>query len=191
LALPLLKRLNVRAVSLANNHSRDFGPGPYQAMVRLLKAAGVTPLEDGDSIDFGDFRLAAFTDVDNQSPQKVARLRRENMDGLNGVSRDKPLFAFLHWGREYAKEPGPRENALISALTGKGVELIIGCHSHRAGALIGHLQYSLAFSLGNFIFDQSKPGISGALLEARFFPQGTYFLKWHPLGNLYVSAAAP
>ena len=31
----------------------------------------------------------------------------------------------------------------------------------------------------------------GALLEARFFPQGTYFLKWHPLGNLYVAAATP
>ena len=191
LALPLLKRLNVQAVSLANNHSRDFGPAPYQTMVSMLKAAGVTPLENGDIIDFGDFRLAAFTDADNQSPQKVALLRRENMDGLDGVSRDKPLFAFLHWGREYSQEPGPRENALISALTRKGVELIMGSHTHRAGALTGHRQACLAFSLGNFIFDQSQPGISGALLEARFFPQGTYFLKWHPLGNLYVAAAAP
>ncbi|MGA9755166.1 MAG: AmmeMemoRadiSam system protein B [Desulfobaccales bacterium] len=191
LALPLLQRLNVRAVSLANNHSRDFGPAPYQTMVGLLKAAGITPLENGDISDFGDFRLAAFTDVDNQAPQKIALLRRESLGGLDGVSREKPLFAFLHWGREYSQEPGPRENALISVLTGKGVELIMGSHTHRAGTLIGHRQACLAFSLGNFIFDQSKPGISGALLETRFFPQGTYFLKWHPLGNLYVAAAAP
>lgn len=45
----------------------------------------------------------------------------------------------------------------------------------------------LAFFLGNFIFDQRGPGISGAVLEAMFFPQGTYFLRWQPLENLFVS----
>jgi len=37
------------------------------------------------------------------------------------------------------------------------------------------------FSLGNFLFDQEGPRVSGMLLEAVFFPQGTYFLKVHPL----------
>jgi hypothetical protein len=39
--------------------------------------------------------------------------------------------------------------------------------------------------LGNFIFDQSGPNISGAVLEVLFFPQGTYFLRWLPVGNLF------
>jgi AmmeMemoRadiSam system protein B len=191
LALPLLKRLNVQAVSLANNHSQDFGPDHYQKMERLLHASGITTLGNGSSIDLKNFRLAAFTDVDNRSPKKVALLRQENLRGLDEVSRDQPLFAFIHWGREYSKEPGPREQALISFLEGKGVELIMGSHTHRAGSLVCHQKACLAFSLGNFIFDQSKPEISGALLEAIFFPQGTYFLRWHQIGNLYASLSSP
>jgi AmmeMemoRadiSam system protein B len=191
LALPLLKRLNVQAVTLANNHSRDFGPAAYQNMVQLLKTAGITPLENGDIQDLQNFRLGAFTDVDNRSPQKVALLRLPDVQCLDTVSRDKPLFAFLHWGQEYSREPGPREQTLISVLQGKGVELLMGCHSHRAGPLICRPQTCLAFSLGNFIFDQTQPGISGALLEAIFFPQGTYFLRWHPLGNLYLESSSP
>ena len=38
LAVPLLQRLNVWAVVLANNHSRDFGATAYQNMVRLLES---------------------------------------------------------------------------------------------------------------------------------------------------------
>jgi len=41
--------------------------------------------------------------------------------------------------------------------------------------------------LGNFLFDQDSPRVSGILLEAVFFPQGTYFLKVHPLNNLFTS----
>jgi len=89
----------------------------------------------------------------------------------------------MHWGREYAQDPGPREEALAARLEGKGVELIIGSHSHRAGGLICHRNSCRVFSLGNFIFDQHGPNISGALLEVIFFPQGTYFLRWHPWRN--------
>jgi AmmeMemoRadiSam system protein B len=190
-ALPLLKKLNVQAVSLANNHSQDFGPEAYLNMVRSLQAAGITPIKNGDCADLQNFYLAAFSDVDNSSPQKVALLRQDDLRGLEAVTGDKPLFAFLHWGREYSRKPSPREDALISVLRGKGVELIIGCHTHQAGTLVCRQQDCLAFSLGNFIFDQSKPGISGALLEAIFFPQGTYFLRWHPLENLYTASSSP
>lgn len=191
LALTLLRRLNVQMVSLANNHSQDFGQDAYRNMVKALQAAGITPLKSGDIADLQNFRLAAFTDVDNRSPQRIALLRQDDLRHLDAVGRDKPLFAFLHWGQEYSKEPGPREDSLISALREKGVELIMGCHTHRASTLVCRQQDCLAFSLGNFIFDQSKPGISGALLEAIFFPQGTYFLKWHPIDNLYTTSFSP
>ena len=79
---------------------------------------------------------AAFTDVDNRSPQKAALLRLDDFHCLDTVRRDKPLFAFLHWGQEYSREPGPREEALIDVLQAKGVELIMGCHTHRASNLI-------------------------------------------------------
>jgi AmmeMemoRadiSam system protein B len=187
LAGPLLQRLKVQAVTLANNHSRDFGAAAYQNMVRLLERKGIVPVENGAIKNLQHFHLAAFTDVDNRSPQKAALLRLDDFHCLDLVSRNKPLFAFLHWGEEYSREPGAREEALMNVLKAKGVELIMGCHTHQASNLMCRRQTCLAFSLGNFIFDQSRHGISGALLEAIFFPQGTYFLRWHPLENLFMN----
>jgi len=187
LALPLLSGLHVRAVSLANNHSFDLGEDAYRAMRRHLAEQGLACLENRRVLDLGAFYLAGFTDVDNQSAEKIARLTRQDLESLAGLKRDKPLFALIHWGREFADAAGPREQALAALLEEKGVEVVIGCHSHRAGHLEGTRRSCRIFSLGNFLFDQGSPRVSGILLEAVFFPQGTYFLKVHPLNNLFTS----
>ena len=46
----------------------------------------------------------------------------------------------------------------------------------------------LAYSLGNFLFDQPGPQSSGAVLEVRFFPQGTFFARLIPIPNFYDRA---
>ena len=190
LSLDILKDLNVVAVSLANNHSHDFGDLACRTMEHRLADAGLIVLENGTIKDLGPFRLAAFTDLDNRQEPVRALLREADLDRLEGLKPDKPRFAFLHWGEEFRAVPGPREQALAARLAGKGVELIIGSHPHRAGTLTGNRTQCLAYSLGNFIFDQNRPEVSGALLEVMFYPQGTYFLRLHPIGNLYGETAA-
>jgi AmmeMemoRadiSam system protein B len=181
LTLPLLKELHVRAVSLANNHSHDLGEDAYQEMRRRLIGQGIACLENRGVLDLGPFYLAGFTDVDNQTEEKTARLTRQDLEGLSRLEKDKPIFAFIHWGQEFAAQAGPREEALAALLEKMGVEAIIGCHSHRASQLAGTRKSCQVFSLGNFLFDQDRPRVSGMLLEAVFFPQGTYFFKVHPL----------
>jgi AmmeMemoRadiSam system protein B len=187
LALPLLKILKVRAVSLANNHSLDLGEDACRGMTRRLADQGIACLANRRVLDLGAFYLAGFTDVSNQSARKIAQLTRQDLECLAHLKKDKPLFAFLHWGREFGDQAGPREQALAALLEELGVEVIIGCHSHRASPLEVSPKSCRVFSLGNFLFDQDKPQTSGVLLEAVFFPQGTYFLKVHPLNNLYRS----
>ena len=187
LALPLLKGLNVRAVSLANNHSLDLGEEAYRDMTRRLGDRGIACLENRQVLDLGAFYLAGFTDVTNQGEEKRARLTREDLACLAHLPKDKPLLVFLHWGQEFTHRPGPREEALAGLLEEMGAAVIIGCHSHRAGALTGTLKSCRAFSLGNFLFDQDRGDVSGAVLEADFFPQGTYFLKLHAIKNLWTA----
>jgi AmmeMemoRadiSam system protein B len=184
-ALDILKDLNVVAVSLANNHRGDFGDLACRTMQRLLQDAGITVLENHTVKDLGPFRLAALTDLDNGQEPFRALLTDADLRRLEATPRDKPYFAFLHWGEEFRGTPGPREEAIASRLAARGVEVVIGSHPHRAGGLSGDRRQCLAFSLGNFIFDQRRPEVSGALLEVIFYPQGTYFLRLHPLGNLY------
>lgn len=187
ISLPLLQGLKVQAVSLANNHSRDLGEDSYREMRRILVAQGIACLENRQVLDLGAFYLDGFTDVDNQGEEKIALLTAQDLIGLSRIKKDKPLFALIHWGREYTAQPGPREQALAALLEDRGVEVIIGCHSHRASSLSATRKSCRVFSLGNFLFDQDNPRVSGVLLEAVFFPQGTYFLKVHPLHNLYRS----
>lgn len=186
LSLPLLKGLKVRAVSLANNHSQDLGEDFCRDMTRRLADQGIISLANRQVLDLGDFYLAGFTDISNQGEEKVAQLNQQDLACLMHLKRDKPLFAFLHWGREFANQAGPREQALADLLEEMGVEVIIGCHSHRATRLEGSRKSCRIFSLGNFLFDQDKGPVSGILLEAVFFPQGTYFLKVHRLNNLWT-----
>ena len=184
-ALDMLKELNVVAVSLANNHTHDCGDLAFRTMQRLLAEAGITVLTNRSVADLGPFRLAALTDLDNRPEPARALLRDADLNLFAPLKPDKPRFALVHWGEEFRAAPGPREEALAARLKARGVELIIGSHPHRAGALTGDRTQCLAYSLGNFIFDQRRPEVSGALLEVIFFPQGTYFLRLHPLGNLY------
>ena len=71
------------------------------------------------------------------------------------------------------------------------MSLIVGAHPHvasdRLAALAGG-ETLLAYSLGNFLFDQPGSRVSGAILEVRFFPQGTFFARLVPIPNLYDRA---
>ena len=71
------------------------------------------------------------------------------------------------------------------------MSLIVGAHPHVAGkgleALAGGTSL-LAYSLGNFLFDQPGSRASGAVLELRFFPQGTFFARQVAIPNFYERA---
>ena len=191
ITLEILKKINTKAVSLANNHSHDYGDDAYRDMRQLLSSHGLEVLEHRSIANLGRFRLAAFTEVDNSQKPMARRLSEPDLECLNGVDADKPLLALVHWGPEYAGEPTPREELVAARLAAKGVELIIGSHSHRATGLTATKDCCQVFSLGNFIFDQRRPEASGAILEVIFFPSGTYFLRLHPLGNLYAKMFFP
>ncbi|MBF0495522.1 MAG: CapA family protein, partial [Deltaproteobacteria bacterium] len=198
--LPMLKELNVIAVSLANNHSHDFGEIEYAKMCDMLIRQNFYVLEKGTVTDFDLFRLAVFTDVDNRgkvkygilSPADLGILGAGCFTGIESVEgnppaeqrKAKPVFAFLHFGHEFSP-PAEREKAIVAALHACGVETIFGAHSHRPEKLACGLNSCRTFSLGNFIFDQTDPRAGGTMIEVAFFSDGIYFLREHALGNLF------
>jgi len=185
LTLPLLKAMNVVAVGVANNHSLDFGQASLDGMVRRLRSAGIGVLEEGRTEDLGTFRIGALADGSNRGSPRTGRITSTAAGGVGGRP---PLFAFVHWGEEFAcGGPRPREEAVATALEERGVELIIGSHPHCASDCVCSARACEVLSLGNFIFDQLDPRASGALLEVTFFSQGTYFLRLQRIENLYKS----
>jgi poly-gamma-glutamate synthesis protein (capsule biosynthesis protein) len=181
-----IKDLNIIAVSIANNHQLDFGEEGLKNMKLFLRELGVKVLDRGDWFEFPEFYLAAFTDVDNYGKRYYANLEESDLATLDFMPTDKPRFVSLHWGIEYKIEPAERENEVQNLFWQKNIELIIGHHSHRAGNLACEENHCVAFSLGNFVFDQNFSNSSGKLLQIDFFPDGPYVLKLIDLPNYFA-----
>lgn len=189
LTLEWLRRLHVKVVSLANNHSGDFGPQARASMKSRLEQIGIVALEDGEVHDLGRFRLGVATDVENNPRPAKDMLTPSSFAGWQAPPEvsAKPLFAFLHCGVEYARAPALRERLLAGWAEARGASLILGAHPHRPSprwdAGPGSLRW---FSLGNFLFDQTDPLNTGGIVEVRFLDQGTWTARWLPLGNLFA-----
>ena len=236
--LALLRDINCVAVSLANNHSGDFGPENRARTRALLEAQGIAVLEDGTARVFPEFTLVALTDVDNNAARMSRLISGDSLGFLAGLDKNRPLedfrlmikpetktlppnarvkgaaaplrgvgqgptsaglastimplstvprplAAFVHCGREFWPKPGQRERFLAWTLEAAGVRLFVGAHPHRAGPVEADAQGMRVWSLGNFLFDQLRQGADGAVLDLVFFPQGTWWARQRPIGNVY------
>jgi poly-gamma-glutamate synthesis protein (capsule biosynthesis protein) len=186
-AAPTLTALNVTAASLANNHANDLGAEGRAETVTQLKRIGVTPLEHGTVTDMGAFRLLALNFVGGKMVGE-AIADADDLSWVCSLHAAPPLVAFVHWGEEYVTTAGDEERRIADSLARCGVSLIVGGHSHQAADAIEPLRGGSAqtvFSLGNFIFDQSAPRGTGAMLELRAFKQGTVAARLIPIPNLF------
>jgi len=193
LAGPALRRLGVTTAGLANNHSADFGPLGISETTRNLSELGIASLRHGDVADLGSFRLLALTALSGRTLLGAAAAGPDDFRVACGVNADPPLIAFVHWGAEYTSTAGDKERAVADVLADCGVSAVVGHHSHRASDRIEPVQggaLQMAFSLGNFVFDQSRADVSGALLELRVFRQKTVAARLIPIPNLFVLGLA-
>jgi AmmeMemoRadiSam system protein B len=193
LTLEWLRALNVVGVSLANNHAMDLGGAAYARMVRTLRAAGIAVVQRGEIVDLGRIRVAALTDLDNATGQFLGVITKVEIEKLSHLGAGAPAVAFVHWGHEGAASPDERQRALAHDLAIARIPLIAGAHPHVASRhldLVDGPSTLRAFSLGNFIFDQSARRASGGVLEVRVFDQGTFAARLVPIAN-YFDLARP
>lgn len=193
-AAALLNELGVVAVSLANNHSLDGGLAGLDFTLKRLARAGILALGQGEVGEVPGLpcRLAAFTDLDN-NPAPRRFLLDEALVGetLARARRDfsGPVIALAHFGAEFAPIPSNREREIASLCLRRGADLVAGTHPHRVGGLTAGTGEGagglVAWSLGNFLFDDPGPRADGALLHVTLFPQGTIWARQFPWGNPY------
>jgi hypothetical protein len=177
------------ALSLANNHAYDMlGPGVEQTPA-ILAELGIAPLgaarvaEDGD----GPVRVETLERA-GWRVGFVAVTTQSNVPGLHGVAplplvetaelaaRVVPLVedarvahdlvvVLVHWGLEYADEPDWVQQQAARALVEAGADLVIGHHPHVLQGIERHGHGLIAYSLGNFLFENVKeiPRLTGVL----------------------------
>ena len=69
-----------------------------------------------------------------------------------------------HWGVEYAVKPTRDQVELAHQMIDAGADIIVGSHPHVVQPLEKYHDHWIAYSLGNFIFDQQSPAAHRGLM---------------------------
>jgi poly-gamma-glutamate synthesis protein (capsule biosynthesis protein) len=156
----VLRDAGVTHVSLANNHSLDFGVAAYEHTRATLHKTGVrtfgmvgaaTTSEAYDVLETAHGTVAIIgleTVTTPWSAADAALLLAE----ATAVSDWQVVY--IHWGPEYVTTAAPSQRAQAAALVASGADLIIGHHPHVVQDIELINSVPVFYSLGNFIFDQ-------------------------------------
>ncbi|MEX2054223.1 MAG: CapA family protein [Candidatus Colwellbacteria bacterium] len=172
-------------LSLANNHIWDWGKDALLDTVSTLKGEGMSPVGAGANhtqanqpviLEFKETKVA-FLAYTNLLPQSLEA--SSESPGLSEFDLDKIkdavvylkdevdlIVVSLHWGEEYETSSNAEQEEIAHALIDSGVDLVVGHHSHVVQELERYGNGWVAYSLGNFVFDQtfSKETMRGAAL---------------------------
>lgn len=163
------------AVSLANNHTGDFGGAALiETMYRLRRAniaffgAGLNDVEAHAPwvVERNGVKLAVlgYNEFPPRSFEAGSQLPGCAWSDEDKVVADiraiRPavdvILTFMHWGEEYSPRPNERQVSLARKMIDAGADVVIGNHPH---VIQGHEFYKgrlIAYSLGNFVFDEWK-----------------------------------
>jgi poly-gamma-glutamate capsule biosynthesis protein CapA/YwtB (metallophosphatase superfamily) len=185
--LACLKALGFAVLSCANNHAYDQGRAGLVETVENIRRAGLSPL--GAGADHASARAPLVLDRNGLRVGFLAYTAHlnENLNTTNGgepeidqadparmveeiaalAARVDAVVVSLHWGTEYALAPDGEQVALAHRLADAGALIVLGTHPHVLQRLerYGSRRSLIAYSLGNFISNQSRhyvPGVDAA-----------------------------
>lgn len=162
------------ALSLANNHTLDFGPDGLVGTLRRLDDAGIprfgagvdpassrTPLvvERGGRriglVGFNEFYKEDYAVAEGRpgnNPLVADDLLADIATAREGLGCDV-VIPFLHWGEEGEPAPRPDQRDLARRCVDAGATAVIGCHPHVTQTVETRAGAPIVYSLGNFVFD--------------------------------------
>ena len=153
----VLHDAGIGAVSLANNHSDNFGLAGVEATKQYLHANGIytfgDPYKRGETLTYtkGEFSIG-FVGYNQFAPapeqdtvHAIEALKKDNID---------TIIVYAHWGDEYMPQSKKSDRILARRFIDAGADLVVGTHPHVIQEKEQYLGRTIYYSLGNFVFDQ-------------------------------------
>jgi len=184
-------------VTLANNHILEHGPTILGETRAILDGAGIAHagLSRDGTRDQGvlrweqnglSFSLLCDSLVPDISGRTVDPRESEKwlLESLRQDESDVRIVS-LHWGDEYITIPSPEQRRLGRLLVENGAALVLGHHPHvlQPAEQIG--SGLVAYSLGNFLFDQDWTSETrlGGILDLEIGRSGVSNWVFRPTEN--------
>ena len=147
----ILTQNSVEAVSIANNHTIDYGAEGYAETKRILDEAGVPYVEQnrGTVITLENgMTVGIYGTVYNSIHQTPMT---EGIAALKAQGADLIIYA-PHWGTEHSFRPTEEQKELGRAAIDAGADIVYGCHPHVLQPIEEYNDGVIFYSLGNFSF---------------------------------------
>ena len=171
--LPLLKRY-FSAVSLANNHSGDYGKKGFLDELRLLEKEGLPYFGGGRNrrqarqplilerrvmrvalLGYNDFPPESFA-AGRDTPGTAWLVEKTCLAEIKAARerhRADVVIPFLHWGSEGEASPLAYQRDLAHRMIDAGADAVVGGHAHVTQTVDMYRGRPIIYSLGNFVFD--------------------------------------
>ena len=141
---------SVEAVTLANNHTGDFGRSGYESTTKALTDAGVWFVEENKTTlvtTESGLTIGLYADAFTFTEKEI----RANVQALKDQGAEVIICAF-HWGNEGSYRPTGSQKQLAKVAIDAGADIIYGHHPHVLQPIEKYKDGYICYSLGNFSF---------------------------------------
>lgn len=170
----LLKKVHIDILTLANNHSMDFGLSGLSDTLSAAQSAGLTTVGANltheetlkplriESTSGIKICIAAFSSTfpksfwSDQTRGGTTYASPKNISFVLDQCGQDFKIAIFHWGTERSNEPHLLQKTLAAVAIDSGADLVIGHHPHVLQPLEYYRGKPVIFSIGNFVFN-SRP----------------------------------
>lgn len=157
--LAYIKTAGFDVLSLANNHSLDYGTTSLAHTRMLCTEYGLVCSGEPKGLS------AQSTTVVEACAHRVGILFIHTLYGVPDTNTLKTYIeklstesdvqvAYVHWGEEYALTHNTVQEELAHTLIDAGIDAVIGHHPHVVQDVALYNDRPIFYSLGNFVFDQ-------------------------------------
>lgn len=171
-----LNEMGVDVVSLANNHTLDYGKEALSDTFATLDQAGILYGGAGESVEraqevqvievngkkYGFLAVSrvipvASWKVENSAPGIFSCYDDTRLVELVAEAKEECDFlaVYPHWGVEYAAYPENYQTKIAERCIEAGADVIVGSHTHCLQGVSYIDGKPVFYSLGNFIFGQN------------------------------------
>lgn len=153
----ILTVAEIECVTLANNHSHDYGQEGYDDTKAALEAAGVAWFgTDGAVIWENDQGLRiGFTGVNYALYDRQAAAYEKQMRALKDAGC-AALITVMHAGEEYTQTIDRHQRQIVNYAVKEGADLIVGHHPHVVQGFDIVNGVPVVYSLGNCAFGGAR-----------------------------------
>lgn len=147
----ILTENSVEVVSIANNHTMDYGQTGYESTVATLEDAGIPFVERDSScivttehgLKIGMYGAVYYVLDEEEIVAGITALKEQNCDLI--------IFA-PHWGVEGTYQPTVQQTQLGHAAIDAGADIVWGSHPHVLQPIEEYNGGVIYYSMGNFSF---------------------------------------